>query len=785
MEILTMLKANIRHKKGSFASIIILMLIITMALAAILSVQDNIYDGIMEAHERADNGNVIAYMNVDKLSDSLRNDIENHKLVQKVVYKEAVPSRKVTCGNAEEYDNTVFFQEMDEGRRLLDAQEIESLGEAPELKEGEAYISQGMKTNFACEVGDNLTLTLQSGDYDFTIAGIVEDPLVGAAVIGWKNIFVSQKDFAKIYKEQEIFTKSEKEKKYTAQVIMVSVYKTEDCGLTDDQFARQLNLDTGFADISFGSITRDMSTHYTYLFVQVIGSILIVFVLLLLVAVIVIMCHSVSTGIEMEYTTLGVMKAQGFSKGTIRLILAAQYLLAQMIGAVIGMLLSVWLCRELGNVFYPITGIVPLKHVSILKCGGIIFGMLGISAVCIFLITRKIAEISPVRAISGGKKEIHFDSRLQMQIKKKMLSVSLALRQFTSNKKQYIGVIAIVSMLVFFMTTMMVLGNIITAQSAWKNMGILATDINITLKKSVGDDKIEEIEETVKEYSEIKDVCYMAGNFYYSVDGEQMMACVYRDAENILAVSEGRQPLYDNEIVMTEIAAESMGLKVGDRVTLGYGDKKGEYIISGLNQFMNDAGKNFSITIDAAKKLANHEIFYMGYMLEDVSAGNKIVQALEKKFGDVMEAEFVEEQMDASYEMAIYFMTAVVYIFSAIFAVVVTHIVCSKAFLRERTDIGIYKALGFTSKHLRLQFAARFLIVAVLGSIVGGVLAAMFSGNVLSLLLRMIGISSFSATFYVHTFAVPVAMICGCFYLFAFMEAGRVKKVEVRELIVE
>lgn len=783
MEILTMLKANIRHKKGSFISIIILMLIITMAMAAILSVQDNIRDGIQDAHERINTGNVVAFIDVNKVTDSLRKDIESHEMVQKVEYGEAVPSSKVTCGDAEEYNNTVFVQEMKGDRNLLDPEGIKSLGQAPELKEGEVYISQGMKTNFSCETGETLTLTVQSGNYDFTIAGIVEDPLVGASVIGWKNIYISRKDFENIYREQEPFVRTKE--KGTAQVLIISVFKKDDCGLTDDQFARQLNLDTGFADISFGSITRDMSIHYTYLFVQVVGSVLLVFMLLLLIAVVVIICHSVSTGIEMEYTTLGVMKAQGFSKRTIRLILTAQYLLAQVIGAGIGILLSIWLCRELGNVFYPITGIVPLKHVSILKCGGIVFGMLGISAVCIFLITRKIARISPVRAISGGKQEVHFDSRLQMQIKKKLLSVSLALRQFTSNKKQYIGVIFIVSLLVFFMTTMMVLGNVITAQSAWKNMGILATDINITLKKNIGDDTIKEIEETVKEYSAIEDVCYMAGNFYYSVNGEQIMACVYRDAENIIAVSEGRQPLYENEIVMTEIAAGSMGLKVGDRVTLGYGDKKGEYIISGLNQFLNDAGKNLSITIDAAKKLANHGVWYGGYVLEDVSAGNKIVQVLKRKYGDILEAEFVEEQMDASYEMAIYFMTAVVYIFSAIFAVVVTHIVCSKAFLRERTDIGIYKALGFTAGHLRLQFAARFLIVAVLGSLVGGGLAAVFSENVLSMMLRMIGISSFSATFHVHTFAVPVIMICGCFYLFAFMEAGRVKKVEVRELIVE
>jgi len=41
MEILTLVKANIRHKKGAFFGIAILMTILSMSLTAILSVREN------------------------------------------------------------------------------------------------------------------------------------------------------------------------------------------------------------------------------------------------------------------------------------------------------------------------------------------------------------------------------------------------------------------------------------------------------------------------------------------------------------------------------------------------------------------------------------------------------------------------------------------------------------------------------------------------------------------------------------------------------------------------
>ena len=52
MEIITLIKANICRKKGSFIGITLLMVIISMSLTAIISVQDNCRDGLKTAYEQ-------------------------------------------------------------------------------------------------------------------------------------------------------------------------------------------------------------------------------------------------------------------------------------------------------------------------------------------------------------------------------------------------------------------------------------------------------------------------------------------------------------------------------------------------------------------------------------------------------------------------------------------------------------------------------------------------------------------------------------------------------------
>ena len=155
-------------------------------------------------------------------------------------------------------------------------------------------------------------------------------------------------------------------------------------------------------------------------------------------------------------------------------------------------------------------------------------------------------------------------------------------------------------------------------------------------------------------------------------------------------------------------------------------------------------------------------------------------------YGAYVECELNEDgNLDDTFTIAINAMKAFIYLFSIVFALVVVVMVCKKTFLQEKTDIGIYKAVGFRVRRLRLQFAVRFLLIALIGAGIGTALSLWLSGRVLTMMLWNIGVSSFRVAFTPLTIAVPVALLCVCFFLFAYLMAGRVRRVDVKELITE
>ena len=203
---------------------------------------------------------------------------------------------------------------------------------------------------------------------------------------------------------------------------------------------------------------------------------------------------------------------------------------------------------------------------------------------------------------------------------------------------------------------------------------------------------------------------------------------------------------------------------------------------------MNDVGRCFLISANAAEKIGVDSLLIGSYSLkngDDEELNKKIAGSLNEKFGDIIEAEAVGELLDDTLETAINAMQIIIYVFSILFSLIVTHMVCSKAFIQERTDIGIFKATGFKTSGLRRQFAFRFLIVSIIGSAAGGVLSRLFSGKMLEILLKSIGITSFNTNIILSTFAIPIAIICMSFLIFSYLVSGKIKTVKIRELVTE
>ncbi len=779
MEIFTLLKANIRGKKGSFISIVFLMMIISMSLAIVLSVKENCRNSQKAMLDETNTGDMAAFIKTKRLSDALFQSVENNSLVEKAENYAAIVSDQAESGENSD-GNSWYLTKCRSGYQMYNEDLTAYKKQMPPLKKGEIYIPQGVSTRLECEKGDKVKLSTIGGKYEFKIKGVFIEPLLGSSTIGWKQLFISDEDFEEIY----LACKEKETEDMCADFQIVQIYKKAGCTLSDSRFRRELNLATGITDQSSGSITRELSMHYTNIYSDIIMSVLMVFGIFLFVIVLIVMGHSVSTGMEMEYVNLGILKSQGFTKNKIRMVWELQYFLAIFTGTAAGLIIAVPLIQKMGNIFQPLMGFLAGGDISFLKIALAVLLIWLVSGLVIFLITKKMDKISPVRAISGGHGDIYFDSRIKAPVCQRGLLGSLALRQLTSCKRRYIGTMVIVSILVFFMMTVTILGNVVNSKSAVEAMGAIYTECDVSFKKIPDDKTFEAMEKVVKKYSPIEKSYYMTG-LYCSLNGEEIHCQVYRDPE-VMAATKGRVPLYDNEIAITELIGEELSLKIGDEVTVAGIDKKEKYVISGIFQSMNDTGMTFMISLDGAKRIGIHEIAFAGYSLTIPEKAKEAAKALNSSFGDILEAESSagNDIMEDSYVTAINAMKGIIFGFSILFALVVVVMICSKIFLQEKIDIGIYKAVGFNALQLRLQFAIRFFMVSLAGSIVGAVLSLLFSGKMLNSVLRVVGITNISVQYTLPTVIVPAAVISVCFFLFAFLVSGKVRCVEVRELIM-
>ncbi|MBR4096587.1 MAG: FtsX-like permease family protein [Oscillospiraceae bacterium] len=778
MEIFKLLKANIKHKKGAFKSIAALMAIIVFSFSGTVSNNDNLARSIDRAHAYANTPTFNAMERVTLMQEDLVETVSAHPDVVSVTATDCVLAGGTKADGNEVFQNLFVYEQGHDIYRVMNDTFTDYAENPAPLKEGEVYVPYGMTAVTKLEIGSTLTMGTEDYVYEFTVKGFVEEPQFGASLMGIKRVFVHENDFKKMYDE----------------ACDVGTHKTLDVGVTladnadYSKVKKELDDSCGLAASAALVMSKEETITYTELYSRTGSGILLAFLILLIAIVIISMWHSISTSIDMEYTNLGILKSQGFTSWQIQIVYVLQYFIAEVIGSVIGLLLSVPALKLLGMLFQPMTGLLTATDISFVKCGAMALALALLCIMFVVIATNKVGRISPVRAISGGKAEVYFDSRLNLPIKAKPLSFFMGLRQFTSRFKSYGGSVLIVALLVYFMMTVTILSDTLSREYFGETQ--FFQNITLILNEDFDLDKMEDFEQTV---AEIDPDARTLFNFsdYIMIDGIQLYCNSYNKPDMLNKVYEGRMPIYDNEVAVTEIASELLGKVIGDTVVIGSNEDAKEFIVTGIYQNVNDAGKNITITSDGLYRI-NKTIPMFYVEMADLSLTNKVAEVLEEKYSEHILRKHVEEERNTSadgifelIDTICVVIVAVVYGISIIFSAVVISMICSKAFIKERTDIGILKSLGFTASGLRTQFASRFTIIAAIGSIVGGIASMFLTTPLLEVIMRMVGLTRIDADITLFTFLIPALAVCASFFLFAYVAARKINTVEVRELISE
>lgn len=779
MENKTLLKANVKRHKGALFGIFILTLLVAAALGTILTVWTNSENYIRSELDRSGYGELTAW--VENLSDTtgLKNSIEALDEIERVETQSLIYSNYTANETESDSEGQLITYIPAENCYRFFADDLTGYTKQPEsILPGEVYVSPSMVSMFDIKPGDEITFPIARAgkNLTLTVRGFYEDVYMGSSMIGMKGFLVSEADRATML---DLIHNAGIDA-LARDGAMLHIFPAKESGLTVSELNSLLNEQTALAEYTESVHSKETIAGFMLILQNAFSGILLAFVLVLLFVVLIVLSHSISSTIASDFVNMGILKTVGLDSMKLRLL---QYGIPAALGLMIGFLLSVPLGGMVTNATLTTTGVLIPKTPSLLF---MVIAFISISlllALFIFIRTRRIGKITPMKAIRGETdgavtkitKPAAFGGNIYFR---------LAFRQLLSEKSRYIGAFVVALLLVFFASLVGRMDSWLGTDGKGMMDAFNPADHDIGVQ-SFGELTQEEFEKTILQYTGITDT-YVLAMPTASLNGISYTANVIDQPERF-HILEGRTCTADNEIVITEFIATNFGIALGDTVTVRGDSGSGEYIVSGIYSCANDMGDNFGMNREGYLKIGRDHpnLWCWHYFLADGSQKGAITEALESAYGGDIHVH--ENTWPGLFGIisAMQALLVLMYALVIVFILIVTVMTGSKILLAEQKDLGIYKAIGFSAASLRLTFALRFAMVAVLGGLIGTLLAAVITDPLVSTAMKLAGISNFVSHPNFIGLVLPMVVVTLLFAAFGGLLAGKIKKVPLTVLVVD
>ena len=778
----TLLKANLKQHRAGLSGIFFLTLLVAAALGTALAVWMNGRAYIRGEMQRAGFGDLTAWVSGIPDSAALVNEIGELPEVDRVGVQSLIFSNYTVNGQESDSEGQLITFRPGEGRYRFFTEELSAYrGEEPEINSGEIYVSPSMVSMFGAGIGDEITFPIARAGKNvvFTVKGFYEDAFMGSSMIGMKGFLICETDRKAIL---SVLQNSGIDA-LARDGAMLHVFSSGK-DMTVSELNGIINEHTELAKYTEFVHSRDAIAGFMVILQNAFSGLILAFVLVLVFVVMVVLGHSISSTVETDYRNMGILKTVGLTSFKLRYIQLLQYLLGILAGMVCGIPSAFLLSRLVSRMSLTTTGVLmPVK----LPFGWLLLSFMALLFLFggfIIVKTEKISHITPMKAIGreAEKTERHFSKRIPAF--GGGIYFRLAFRQLDTGKCRYAGAFIVALLLVFF-------ASLVGRMDAWlgaDGKGMMDAfnpadhDIGVQV---FGNLSAEEAENRIRSYTDITDT-YLLAMPGVAVNGVDYTANVISEPGRF-HILEGRTCMAEDEIVLTEFVAADFGVSIGDTVTVRGDGGSGKYVVSGIYSCANDMGDNVGMSREGYLRIGsdNPHIWCWHYFLADPSQKAAITETLEEAYGGDIHVH--ENTWPGLFGIisAMQALVALMYGMVIIFILVVTVMTGSKILLAEQKELGIYKAIGFQTDRLRLTFALRFGIAAVAGAVVGTSLAAAFTDSLVSSVMKLAGISNFSSAPPVGSILLPAGIVILLFMGFAYLAAGRIRRVNLTVLISE
>ncbi|MCL1859579.1 MAG: ABC transporter permease [Oscillospiraceae bacterium] len=785
--------ANIKKHKSVSITLVIMFVVAALLLNAGLLVVLN-YGSFFENLKEELNPSDAYFLLPDAIySEKTERYFNENEHVKKAQHNDALLINCDILSQGKDKGYTVIFRNMDEQLEMTKWKFIGSHLPAEDMavylpdvfKAVSGYdLNDKIKLNYKDEQGEEKTL-------EFTVKGYTEDIFFSSTDTGLLSFYLPEDIYNQV---SEILN----DPVYKIHLVFTDLDEIASAAKVENSLRELLGLSSASlmaADVSelLVMIDVELVEMSRVMMASMIAVMMVVFAFIIVIVCLLVVRFRIVNSIEEDMIKIGSMKSAGYTSRQIIISLLMQFGLVAALGSLIGIALSYPVLPAVSRVFEQQSGLKWEQGFDAIISSVTFAVILVIVAAVALLAARKVKKLTPIHALRGESSSRKYKNNyLPLEKTSTNLSLRLAFKSTLQNFRQSVMILIIVAAVAFAGSygIIMYYNTSVDTKAFAEVPGMEICNVMAVLNPQMDH---EEIIGEIKNMANVRKAQYL-DEVKLKVDGNDVSGYVMDDyaGKESKLVYDGHYPEKSGEIVLAGILAGRLDKKTGDTVTVAFnGNKEEIFTVSGLSNGSSMGGMNTCILAEDFIRLnPDFKPQILDIYLDKGTDAAEFVKILENKY----DKELLRSVMDfdkglaegmASYQNIVAIMGITMLIITLTVIALVLYFVIGSSVIRRKRELGIQKAVGYTTVQLMNQIAAGFAIPVSLGVIAGSFLGAVYTNPLMSVAMQGMGVMK--AGFIIN----PVWVIifgAGTFvfaYLLSLAVTWRIRKISAYALVTE
>lgn len=645
------------------------------------------------------------------------------------------------------------------------------------LNDGEMYVSPTIMNKSGIKSGDTLIINGDNYSKKFTITGTYKDIVFGGQMLGMVKFLISDNDYEDMVKSNAF-----------SNLISYGI---------ESENAESLSQDLNKTQVKSILTLDNYLLKTMYIFDMITAAVMLIVSICLIAISVVILRFTIVFTLTEEFREIGVMKAIGITNRKIRGLYCVKYLGMSIVGAVLGIVCGVPFGKMLINeISKNIVMVTNANYFINVLCGLIVVGI--IMMFC-FISTGKLKKVSPIDAIRNGSNGERYKGKGILKLNKTKMSpvAFLPLNDIFSGLKRFGVLIIAFTIGVILIIVPVNTANTLSGDNLVSWFSMIKSDVymsNATFSSGTETrenlaHRLEEMKNNLAD-NNIPAEVFQEYLFLYSISkGDK--ACNTSIMQNIntktddYVYTSGTAPQNENEIAITHVIADKINAKIGDTVSINIDGEPTNFVVSAIFQSMINMGVGARFYQDYHLNYSNMSGTLATQIRYTDSPSASVKEERMEKIQDLypeMKAytggEYISDMIGISMDSIIEIIIIVVVCINALVTVLMV-----KSFItKEKGEIGMLKAIGFSDNAIIKWHTLRIGIIIVISIILGTLLSNPIAQISSGMIFKKMGASSIDFEVRaLEVYLIYPLMVLAVTLIASFITAQQIRKISASE----